>query len=49
MRGVPVLVGVNDLNRPAFEAFADGLANELPDHVSPVRGWLLALPRKVAA
>ena len=29
-QGLPVLVGVNALNLPAFEAFADGLAEALP-------------------
>lgn len=48
-RGVPVLVGVNGLNRPAFEAFAAGLAVELPDSPSAVLGWITPLLRQRAA
>ncbi len=48
-QGVPVLVGVNDLNRPAFEEFAGGLATELPDNVGAVLDWVFALARKAAA
>ncbi|MET4129734.1 DUF2478 domain-containing protein [Roseovarius sp. MBR-6] len=39
-RGVPVLVGVNTLNCPAFHAFAAGLAVELPDDPRTVKGWI---------
>lgn len=45
-RDIPVLVGVNDLNRCAFEAFADGFATELPDALGPVMHWALPLFRK---
>ncbi|SEL19554.1 Protein of unknown function [Roseovarius azorensis] len=48
-RGMPVLLGVNDLNRPAFEIFADGLATELPDAPFAVCDWLLPLLRRRAA
>lgn len=48
-RGVPVLVGVNDTNRPAFEAFAAGLAAELPDDPSAVLGWITPRLRQSAA
>jgi hypothetical protein len=48
-RGVPVLVGVNDLNRAAFEEFAGGVASELPDALGPVFDWALQLLRKIAA
>lgn len=48
-RGIPVLVGVNDLNRPAFEVFAEGLAAELPDQSSAIQTWFLQVLRKVAA
>ena len=37
--GIPVLVGVNALNLPAFEAFADGLAEALPADLSHVTDW----------
>ncbi len=36
---IPVLVGVNALNLPAFEAFTGGLAEALPAELSPVTGW----------
>ncbi|WP_373504198.1 DUF2478 domain-containing protein [Aestuariivirga sp.] len=48
-RGIPVLVGVNDLNRPAFDSFAVELAKELPDLPSAVLAWSLPLLRKAAA
>jgi len=47
--GVPVLVGVNDLNRPAFEVFAAGLAVELPDDPSAVMGWITPMLTRNAA
>lgn len=45
----PVLVGANDLNRPAFEAFAQGLASELPDQPGAALVWAGPLLRPVAA
>lgn len=48
-RGVPVLVGVNDLNRPAFEAFAAGLAVELTDSPRAVLDWITPHLRQHAA
>lgn len=48
-RGVPVVVGVNDLNRPAFDAFAEGLAVELPDEAEPVLKWIFPLLQRQAA
>jgi nucleoside-triphosphatase THEP1 len=48
-RGVPVLVGVNDLNRPAFESFAAGLAVKLPDSPRAVLGWITPHLRRHAA
>lgn len=48
-RGVPVLVGVNDLNRPAFEAFAAGLSVELSDSPGAVLGWITPHLRQHAA
>lgn len=38
--GVPVIVGVNALNLPAFEAFAGGLADRLPPDAAALAGWL---------
>jgi hypothetical protein len=41
-RGLPVLVGVNALNREAFLDFAAGAAAELPPSVPALVGWLRA-------
>lgn len=41
-RGLPVLVGVNGLNLPAFLEFADGIATELPPEAAQVTDWCLA-------
>ena len=38
-RGLPVLVGVNALNLPAFEAFAGGLAHPLPPDPTAIADW----------
>jgi nucleoside-triphosphatase THEP1 len=48
-RGVPVLVGLNDLNRAAFELFAGGTATELPNRAGAVLTWLKTDSRCVAA
>lgn len=40
--GIPVLVGVNTLNRDAFDQFADGLAQPLPGERGVVLDWCLA-------
>lgn len=45
-RGLPVLVGVNRLNLPAFLEFASGLAVELSPEVTPVTEWCLAALRQ---
>lgn len=37
--GIPVLVGVNDLNRDAFAAFAEDTAQELPDDAKALLRW----------
>lgn len=37
--GVPVLVGLNELNRPAFEAFAGGFAVPLLPRCDAIRDW----------
>ena len=42
-RGLPVLVGVNGLNLPAFLAFADGMALELTPDAARVADWCFAL------
>jgi hypothetical protein len=36
---VPVLVGLNALNRAAFERFAGGLAIEVPPDPAALRAW----------
>ena len=40
MRDMPVLVGLNTLNAPAFMEFCDGLAEELPAHCGSLVKWL---------
>jgi len=37
---VPVLVGLNALNRPAFETFAEGLAIRLPPEPAALMAWV---------
>lgn len=37
---IPVLVGLNALNRPAFESFAEGLAIELPCDPAALMAWV---------
>ncbi len=39
-RDVPVIVGVNTLNLPALEAFADGLALEVPPDLELLSAWV---------
>ncbi|RLQ89032.1 DUF2478 domain-containing protein [Notoacmeibacter ruber] len=39
-RDIPVLTAVNGLNRAAFEAFAGGLADELPAQKDAIIAWL---------
>jgi nucleoside-triphosphatase THEP1 len=38
--GIPVLVGVNGLNREAFARYAGGLAEMLDPDIATVRSWL---------
>lgn len=38
--GVPVLVGLNALNREAFEAFAGGMAIRLPCNPETLKEWV---------
>ena len=40
-RGLPVLLGVNGLNLPAFLEFAEGLAEPLPADPEAVAAWAL--------
>lgn len=42
---VPVLVGLNALNRGAFEAFADGLAIQLPPERDALAAWAEEMAR----
>ena len=37
---LPVLVGLNAMNRPAFESFASGLAVELPAELGALLRWV---------
>ena len=37
---IPVLVGLNSLNRTAFETFADGLAIQLPPETAALMAWV---------
>lgn len=41
-RGTPVLIGLSDKHRAAFEAFADGLAAALPPEPGAVADWCRA-------
>lgn len=46
--GVPVLVGLNGLNRAAFDDFAGGLATPLPPEAGALVQWALGVCRKVS-
>lgn len=37
---IPVLVGLNALNRPAFEDFAEGVAIQLPPDTAKLMAWV---------
>lgn len=41
-RGLPVLLAVNAVNRPAFDVFAAGLARPLPASLPALLGWAAA-------
>ncbi len=41
-RGLPVLVGVNGLNLPAFLEFSDGMAQELTPDADHIVDWCLS-------
>ncbi|MBW7057610.1 DUF2478 domain-containing protein [Paracoccus bogoriensis] len=47
-RGLPVLVGVNGLNLPAFLAFAEGAAQALPADPAAVAAWALRAVKDAA-
>lgn len=38
-RNIPVIVGLNALNEPAFEAFADGFAQRLSPDLVALKSW----------
>ncbi len=48
-RGVPVLVGVSDAHRAAFERFADGMSTVLSPDVEAVWHWCRAAAETAAA
>lgn len=37
--GLPVILGVNGLNRAAFHAFTDGIGEELPADAGRIADW----------
>ena len=43
-RDIPVLLGVSDLNRAAFDAFAVGAATPLPADQAAILDWAQRLP-----
>jgi nucleoside-triphosphatase THEP1 len=44
-KGIPVLVGVNALNLPAFEKFSEGLGQGLPCESAVLADWITGLGR----
>ena len=44
-RGVPVLIGLSDTHRAAFDRFAEGMAVDLPPDEAAVLGWCSAVVR----
>jgi nucleoside-triphosphatase THEP1 len=44
--GIPVVVGLNKLNQPAFDAFADGLAEPAEPELAALMRWLAADPAR---
>lgn len=48
-RGIPVLVGVNGLNLPAFLEFTDGVAQELTPDAGRIADWCLAASAETGA
>lgn len=47
--GIPVIVGLNETNRPAFEAFTGGAAEALPADRQAILDWVEAARREAAA
>jgi nucleoside-triphosphatase THEP1 len=45
---IPVLVGLNALNRLAFESFAEGLAVQLPSDPATLTAWVEEVTTRVA-
>ena len=43
--GIPVIVGVNALNLPAFEEFSEGLGRGLPCEIAALADWVAGLGR----
>jgi len=41
-RGIPVMIGVSETHRDAFNAFCDGMAVEVPASEQPALAWCLA-------
>ena len=46
--GVPVLIGANQANLAAYDAFTDGLSTPLPADLAALLAWLDTLPRRAA-
>lgn len=46
--GIPVLVGLNALNRPAFETFAGGMAVGLPAEPAALMAWVHQVTARAA-
>jgi hypothetical protein len=44
-KGLPVLVGMNALNLPAFEEFSEGLGRRLPCEIASLADWVAGLGR----
>lgn len=45
---IPVIVGLNAMNKPAFQAFTDGLAVEVPSDPDALLAWVEATRADVA-
>ena len=48
-RGIPVIVGLNPLNAPAFHAFTAGTAAEVAPRPDALRDWLFPIVEAAAA